>query len=63
MSSANPTAEQILEALSTVVDPDLKKDLVYLNMVEDVAVDSNRISFTLLLTTPACPLRDQLQND
>jgi len=63
MSSANPTSEKILEALSTVVDPDLKKDLVYLNMVEDVAVDSNRISFTLLLTTPACPLRDQLEND
>lgn len=58
-----PTADQVLEALSTVEDPDLKKDLVYLNMVEDVHVESHRITFTLFLTTPACPMRAQIEKD
>jgi ATP-binding protein involved in chromosome partitioning len=63
MNSISPTADQVLEALSTVFDPDLKKDLVSLKMVQDVQVDAQRISFTLYLTTPACPLREQLEAD
>jgi ATP-binding protein involved in chromosome partitioning len=48
--------------LSHVEEPDLKKDLVTLNMIEDVAIDGNNISFTVILTTPACPLKELIHN-
>ncbi|MDZ4716205.1 MAG: Mrp/NBP35 family ATP-binding protein [Cytophagales bacterium] len=57
------TQEDILKALSTVNDPDLKKDLVTLNMIKDVAVDEGRIAFTVVLTTPACPLKEIIRKD
>lgn len=55
--------EDILKALSEVQDPDLKKDLVTLNMIEDVAVAGNKISFKVVLTTPACPLKELIRRD
>jgi ATP-binding protein involved in chromosome partitioning len=55
--------EDILKALSTVQDPDLKKDLVTLNMVKDVAVNGKEVSFTVVLTTPACPLKEKIRQD
>jgi ATP-binding protein involved in chromosome partitioning len=51
------TKEKVLEALSYVEEPDLKKDLVSLNMIRDVLIDGKKISFTVVLTTPACPLK------
>jgi len=56
------TKEDILKALSYVEEPDLGKDLVTLNMIEDVEVEGKRISFTVILTTPACPLKDLIRN-
>ena len=56
------TAEKILEALSNVQEPDLGKDLVTLNMVKDIEVSGNDVSFTVVLTTPACPLKDMIGN-
>jgi ATP-binding protein involved in chromosome partitioning len=56
------TKEAVLKALGTVQEPDLKKDLVTLNMVTDVAVNGNKISFTVVLTTPACPLKELIRN-
>jgi ATP-binding protein involved in chromosome partitioning len=56
------TAERVIDALRYVDDPDLKKDLVTLNMVKDVAVDGNNVSFTVVLTTPACPMKDMIHN-
>jgi ATP-binding protein involved in chromosome partitioning len=56
------TNEQILAALSNVEDPDLKKDLVTLNMIKDVKIDGHHVSFTLELTTPACPMKEMLKN-
>src|SRR4028119_318938 len=56
------TREQILAALSTVQEPDLGKDLVTLNMVKDIAISGNDVSFTVVLTTPACPLKDLIRN-
>jgi ATP-binding protein involved in chromosome partitioning len=56
------TQEQVLSALSNVEDPDLKKDLVTLKMIQDVKIDGKNIAFTLELTTPACPLKDMLTN-
>lgn len=53
----------ILKALSKVQEPDLKNDLVSLNMVNDIIIDGNKVSFTVVLTTPACPLKDKIKND
>lgn len=55
------TQEAVLKALSHVDDPDLKKDLVTLGMIEDLEIGQN-ISFTLVLTTPACPMKDMMVN-
>ena len=55
--------EDVLKALSTVQEPDLGKDLVTLNMVKDVQINGNEISFTVVLTTPACPLKELIRRD
>lgn len=57
------TENDILKALSTVQEPDLKKDLVTLNMVRDIEIKGNDISFTIVLTTPACPLKEMIASD
>jgi ATP-binding protein involved in chromosome partitioning len=54
------TTEKILEALSNVQEPDLGKDLVTLNMIKDVEINGNDVSFTVVLTTPACPMKDMI---
>lgn len=51
----------ILDVLRHVQEPELHKDLVSLNMVRDVVCDGGKVSFTLMLTTPACPLRDRMK--
>ena len=51
-----------MKALSNVQEPDLGKDLVTLNMVQNVVVDGDNVSFTVVLTTPACPLKDVIMN-
>ena len=56
------TKEKILEALGTVQEPDLGKDLVTLNMIKDIQLDGNNVSFTIELTTPACPLKEMMKN-
>src|SRR5690606_30903347 len=53
----------ILKALSTVEDPDLKRDLVTLKMVKDIRLEPGKVSFTVVLTTPACPLKERIKND
>ncbi len=58
----NISKENVLKALSTVDDPDLKKDLVTLKMIEDIVIDGNKINFTVVLTTPACPLKEIIRN-
>ncbi len=56
------TKEKVLEALSNVQEPDLGKDLVTLNMVKDIEIEGNQVSFTVVLTTPACPLKEMIKN-
>ncbi|RVU01412.1 iron-sulfur cluster carrier protein ApbC [Mucilaginibacter limnophilus] len=56
------TKEQVLQALSHVEEPDLKKDLVTLNMIQDIHIEGNRLSFSVILTTPACPLKGLIEN-
>ena len=55
------TEAAILKALSNVQEPDLGKDLVTLNMVKDIAIKGNEVSFTIILTTPACPMKDLMR--
>ncbi|MBK6346631.1 MAG: Mrp/NBP35 family ATP-binding protein [Bacteroidales bacterium] len=57
------TKDDIINALRTVNDPDLHRDLVTLNMIEDVSVEGNKVSFKVVLTTPACPLKDKIKQD
>lgn len=56
-------AEQVLQALRHVEDPDLKKDLVSLGMIKDIVVDGLKVAFTVVLTTPACPLKEKIKQD
>ncbi|GAA0885211.1 Septum site-determining protein MinD [compost metagenome] len=56
------TKEQILNALSYVEEPDLKKDLVTLNMIQNIEIEGEKISFDVILTTPACPLKDHIEH-
>ncbi len=56
------TETEVLKALSNVQEPDLGKDLVTLNMVKDIQISGNAVSFTVVLTTPACPMKDMIQN-
>jgi ATP-binding protein involved in chromosome partitioning len=56
------TEADILKALSNVQEPDLGKDLVTLNMIQDLKVKGNEVSFTIVLTTPACPMKDMMKN-
>ncbi len=60
-SKNNPSEKSILDALRTVQDPDLHKDIVTLNFIKDLTIDGGKVSFTIELTTPACPVKDQMQ--
>ena len=55
------TEADILKALSNVQEPDLGKDLVTLNMIQDLKIDGDIVSFTIVLTTPACPMKDMMR--
>lgn len=59
----NISKEQVIAALRHVDDPDLKKDLVTLNMIQDVETNGLRVKFTVMLTTPACPLKEKIRKD
>lgn len=52
------TSGDVLEALSKVQEPELHQDLVSLNMIRDLNIDNDRVIFTIMLTTPACPMKD-----
>src|SRR5262245_25882982 len=55
------TQEAVLDALRVVKDPDLGRDIVSLNFVKDVRIADGAVSFTIELTTPACPVKEQLK--
>ena len=63
MSGTTVTLEQVLGALSAVIEPELHRDLVTLNMVRDVEIEEGTVRFTITLTTPACPLKDQIEGE
>ncbi len=55
------TKEDVLSALRVVMDPDLKQDVVSLGFIKELNIEGGRVSFILELTTPACPLKEQLK--
>jgi ATP-binding protein involved in chromosome partitioning len=56
------TREAVLTALKSVVDPDLRRDIVSLGFVKDLAIGNGEVGFTIELTTPACPVKDQMRD-
>ena len=63
MVVAEIRTEDVLKALSTVEEPELHKDLVTLNMVQDIVIEGAAVTFRIVLTTPACPLKTKIEND
>jgi ATP-binding protein involved in chromosome partitioning len=59
----NLTKESVLAALSKVQEPDLHQDLVTLNMVHNVEISGDKVSLTVMLTTPACPFRAKIERE
>jgi ATP-binding protein involved in chromosome partitioning len=57
------TQEQVKQALSKVMDPDLNIDVVTLGMISDIKIDGARVHFKLTLTTPACPVKEKMEQD
>jgi ATP-binding protein involved in chromosome partitioning len=62
MAISGPTQADVLDVLRAVQDPDLHRDIVSLGFVKDLKIESGRVSFTIELTTPACPVKDQLRD-
>ncbi len=62
-SGSGITEAEVIAALSTVNDPELHRDLVSLNMIRDITIDGGHVGFTVVLTTPACPLKHVIQED
>src|SRR6188508_2990524 len=62
MPALLPDRESVLTALRAVQDPDLKRDIVTLGFVKDLMIADGRVSFTIELTTPACPVKDQMRD-
>jgi len=63
MSDPKITQDAVMTALSKVQEPELHKDLVTLKMIHDLKIEGSRVSFTVMLTTPACPLRTQIERE
>lgn len=61
--SSTPTRDAIMAALSTVQEPELHRDLVTLNMIQNLQIQDGNVSLTVMLTTPACPLKGHIEND
>ena len=63
MTTAAPSEGQVLDALRVVKDPDLQRDIVSLGFVKGLTIAGGRVSFTIELTTPACPVKDQMRDE
>jgi len=57
------TPELLKKSLSKVQDPDLKRDLVSLGMIQGIEINGNLVKFSVVLTTPACPLKEVIKNN
>jgi len=55
------TEEAVLNALRTIIDPDLRKDIVKLGFIHDLSINGGDVSFRIVLTTPACPVKEEME--
>ena len=55
------TEQQVLDALKQIIDPDLRKDIVTLGFIKDLVIDGGNVSFRVVLTTPACPVKEEME--
>ncbi len=55
------TNDVVLESLRQIIDPDLRKDIVTLGFIKDLAIEGGEVSFRIVLTTPACPVKEQME--
>jgi len=55
--------EAVMAALATVIEPELHRDLVALNMIRNLQIEGGDVTFTVMLTTPACPLKGKMEAD
>ncbi|MEK7724212.1 MAG: Mrp/NBP35 family ATP-binding protein [Acidobacteriota bacterium] len=55
------TEQAVLDALKQIIDPDLRKDIVTLGFIKDLAIDGSNVSFRIVLTTPACPVKEEME--
>src|SRR5687767_14792299 len=60
--AAIPASDTVLAALKVVIDPDLRRDIVSLGFVKNITIANGKVAFTIELTTPACPVKDQLRD-
>ena len=58
---SNLSEQTILEALKQIIDPDLRKDIVTLGFIRDLKIDGEFVSFRIVLTTPACPVKEEME--
>ena len=56
------TEEAVLQALTAIRDPDLNRDIVSLKFIKNLRIDGGRVAFSIELTTPACPVKDQMRD-
>jgi ATP-binding protein involved in chromosome partitioning len=63
MTAQNVTEDAVLAALRQVNDPDLQKDIVTLGFVRNMSIDGDAVKFDINLTTPACPVKDQMRDE
>jgi ATP-binding protein involved in chromosome partitioning len=63
MSSNQDIQAQVMTELGKVIEPELHRDIVSLNMVRDLSIEGSKAELTVMLTTPACPLKDQIENE
>jgi ATP-binding protein involved in chromosome partitioning len=61
MTDKTDLASQVMAQLGSVIEPELRRDLVTLNMIKDLRIEGDTASFTIMLTTPACPLKDEIE--
>ncbi len=59
---SQPTEEIILNSLKQIIDPDLRKDIVTLGFIKDLKVEGGAVSFRIVLTTPACPVKEEMES-
>src|SRR4029079_19673624 len=62
MSALQPTEDAVLHALTAVRDPDLNRDIVSPKFIKNLRIDGGRVAFSIELTTPACPVKDQMRD-